>query len=512
MLSTAVDNFVDNFSNFWFEGNLSMDNTILQAKWQEVIAKLHDDLADGAIKRWISKPIEPISYADGTLTLQVAGQMYKASLENKYIGLLQTACNAVFGEDVAFSLDVIDQAKSISDDKEGKQVTEAAGAYEVSAKSASEGKAVQGVLIDTADTNTSSAPVTSHKPEMIAPGDKSTLIPKYTFDALVKGSYNEMAYAVAEAVAKDPGQAFNPFFMYGGVGLGKTHLMHAIGHQVLKSDPTKRVLYITSERFTNELINSIRDNSAEAFRQKYRNIDVLLVDDIQFLDSKPATQEEFFHTFNTLKDHNKAIVLSSDRLPKDIQTLEDRLRSRFEGGMLADIQKPDLETRVAILRKKAHLENLDVPDNALMYIAGRIDSNVRELEGALTRVMAYSSLTNQKITTDLVASALQNLYPDSKTKEITIQVIQEIVAGEFNLKVEDLLSKKRTKNLTVPRQIAMYLSRELTNTSLPQIGKLFGGKDHTTVIHAYEKISKERQTDTKMNDTVKNLIAQIDKL
>lgn len=486
-----------------------MDNTILQAKWQEVISKLHDDLSDNAIKHWISTPLTPVSFDDntGVFTLLVSSTLYKDSIDRKYLPMLRTACNTTFNRDVQLEFEIKDQTASPLNF--GYEAEPPANEDVVQQPKPTPGKAVQGTLIEALDAVSTSS---SHRPEMIAPGDKSTLIPKYTFDTLVQGSYNQLAYAVAEGVAKKPGLDYNPFFVYGGVGLGKTHLMHAIGHQVLQNDPTKRVLYITSERFTNELINSIRDNSAESFRQKYRNIDVLLVDDIQFLDSKPATQEEFFHTFNTLKDHNKAIVLSSDRLPKDIQTLEDRLRSRFEGGVLIDIQKPDLETRVAILRKKADMEKLDVPDNALMYIAGRIDSNVRELEGALTRVMAYSSLTKQKITTDLVSNALQSLYPDSKTKEITITIIQEIVANEFNLRVEDLLSKKRTKNLTVPRQIAMYLSRELTNTSLPQIGKLFGGKDHTTVMHAYEKVSRERQTDTKMKETVKRLIAQIEQL
>ena len=482
-----------------------MDKTTLETKWQEVINNLRDDLSDSAIQNWISKPITPVKFNDGELVLNIDGKFYKDKIESKYIGLLRSACNAAFEDKVLISFKVEEQAYNFGETPDhvapAKQEAKASSGVN---STTSEKKTGQGNLFEN--------PPTPNKPGMIPPGDASTLISKYTFDTLVKGSYNQLAYAVAEGVAKDPGVAFNPFFMYGGVGLGKTHLMHAIGHQVLKNDPTKRVLYITSERFTNELINSIRDNASEAFRQKYRNIDVLLVDDIQFLDSKPATQEEFFHTFNTLKDHNKAIVLSSDRLPKDIQSLEDRLRSRFEGGMLADIQQPDLETRIAILQKKAHLENIEVPDNALMYIAGRIDNNVRELEGALTRVMAYASLSNQKITTDLVASALQNLYPEGKSKEITIAIIQEVVANDFEIRVEDLLSKKRTKNLALPRQIAMYLSRELTSTSLPQIGKLFGGRDHTTVIHAYDKISKERQSDAKMNTTIKNLIAQIQKL
>ena len=300
--------------------------------------------------------------------------------------------------------------------------------------------------------------------------------------------------------------------MYGGVGLGKTHLMHAIGHRILEKNPNLRVLYISSEKFTNELINSIRDGNPESFRQKYRNIDVLLVDDIQFLSKKEHTQEEFFHTFNTLHNANKQIIISSDRPPREIQTLEDRLRSRFEWGLITDIQAPDLETRIAILRKKALLENLTVPNDVMLFIASRIDNNIRELEGALIRVMAYASLTNQVVTNELVSEALKDVFPHGKTKEITLELIQEIVSSYFKIKMEDLLAKKRTRNLAFPRQIAMYLSRELTDTCLPRIGELFGGRDHTTVIHAHDKIARERNEDNKLNNTIKELIKRIESM
>ncbi len=313
---------------------------------------------------------------------------------------------------------------------------------------------------------------------------------KNTFDTFVIGSGNRFAHAASLAVAEAPAKAYNPLFIYGGVGLGKTHLMHAIGHYVLEHNPSAKVVYLSSEKFTNEFINSIRDNKAEAFRNKYRKVDVLLIDDIQFLAGKESTQEEFFHTFNTLHEENKQIVISSDRPPKEIPTLEDRLRSRFEWGLITDITPPDLETRIAILRKKAKADGLDIPNEAMLYIANQIDSNIRELEGALIRVVAYSSLINKDINADLAAEALKDIIPSSKPKVITILEIQKVVGEYFNIKLEDFTAKKRTKSIAFPRQIAMYLSRELTDFSLPKIGEEFGGRDHTTVIHAHEKISK----------------------
>ncbi|MFO1442294.1 chromosomal replication initiator protein DnaA [Bacillus sp. Bva_UNVM-123] len=318
---------------------------------------------------------------------------------------------------------------------------------------------------------------------------------KNTFDTFVIGSGNRFAHAASLAVAEAPAKAYNPLFIYGGVGLGKTHLMHAIGHYVLEHNPTAKVVYLSSEKFTNEFINSIRDNKAEDFRNKYRKVDVLLIDDIQFLAGKESTQEEFFHTFNTLHEENKQIVISSDRPPKEIPTLEDRLRSRFEWGLITDITPPDLETRIAILRKKAKADGLDIPNEAMLYIANQIDSNIRELEGALIRVVAYSSLINKDINADLAAEALKDIIPSSKPKVITIHDIQKVVGEFFSIKLEDFSAKKRTKSIAFPRQIAMYLSRELTDFSLPKIGEEFGGRDHTTVIHAHEKISKMVQTD-----------------
>ncbi|HUC93592.1 MAG TPA: chromosomal replication initiator protein DnaA [Paenibacillus sp.] len=335
------------------------------------------------------------------------------------------------------------------------------------------------------------------------------LNPKYTFDTFVIGANNRFAHAASLAVAEAPAKAYNPLFLYGGVGLGKTHLMHAIGHYILEHNPSTRVLYISSEKFTNEFINAIRDNRGESFRIKYRNIDVLLIDDIQFLAGKEQTQEEFFHTFNALHEERKQIIISSDRPPKEIPTLEERLRSRFEWGLITDIQPPDLETRIAILRKKAKAENLDIPNEAMVYIANQIDTNIRELEGALIRVVAYSSLINQDISSHLAAEALKDIIPSGRPRMITIQDIQARVGEYFGLKLEEFKARKRTKAVAFPRQIAMYLSRELTDYSLPKIGEAFGGRDHTTVIHAHDKITQQVKADQDLYKIVQNLTDKI---
>ncbi|PAE43692.1 chromosomal replication initiator protein DnaA [Bacillus sp. 7884-1] len=334
---------------------------------------------------------------------------------------------------------------------------------------------------------------------------QNILNPKYLFDTFVIGSGNRFAHAASLAVAEAPAKAYNPLFIYGGVGLGKTHLMHAIGHYVLEHKPNAKVVYLSSEKFTNEFINSIRDNKAVEFRNKYRNVDVLLIDDIQFLAGKESTQEEFFHTFNTLHEESKQIVISSDRPPREIPTLEDRLRSRFEWGLITDITPPDLETRIAILRKKAKAEGLDIPNEVMLYIANQIDTNIRELEGALIRVVAYSSLINKDINADLASEALRDIIPSSKPRVITIHEIQRTVGEHYSVKLEDFKAKKRTKSVAFPRQIAMYLSRELTDYSLPKIGEEFGGRDHTTVIHAHEKISRLLQTDLQLQKQMKEL-------
>ncbi|MDY0404120.1 chromosomal replication initiator protein DnaA [Virgibacillus sp. 179-BFC.A HS] len=341
---------------------------------------------------------------------------------------------------------------------------------------------------------------------------KTMLNPKYVFDSFVIGSGNRFAHAASLAVAEAPAKAYNPLFIYGGVGLGKTHLMHAIGHYVRDHNPNAKVVYLTSEKFTNEFIDAIMDNKATNFRNKYRSVDVLLIDDIQFIAGKESTQEEFFHTFNALHEANKQIIITSDRPPKEIPTLEDRLRSRFEWGLITDITPPDLETRIAILNKKAKSEGLDIPNEVMLYIANQIDTNIRELEGALIRVVAYSSLVNQDIDAALAADALKDIIPSNKPKVITIKKIMEVVGQNYQVRMEDFIAKKRTKSIAFPRQIAMYLSREMTDNSLPKIGEEFGGRDHTTVIHAHEKIAKMIDDDTLFQKEIEELKEQIKSL
>nr|WP_235786789.1 chromosomal replication initiator protein DnaA [Secundilactobacillus oryzae] len=361
---------------------------------------------------------------------------------------------------------------------------------------------------DLTEEKKSTTETTSDGPGLIPTFMKETkLNPKYTFDTFVIGKGNQMAHAAALVVSEEPGKMYNPLFFYGGVGLGKTHLMHAIGNKMMADKPGTRVKYVTSEAFTNDFINAIQTRTQEQFRQEYRNADLLLVDDIQFFADKEGTQEEFFHTFNSLYDDGKQIVLTSDRLPREIPKLQDRLVSRFAWGLSVDITPPDLETRIAILRNKANADQIDIPDDTLSYIAGQIDSNVRELEGALSRVHAYAKLKNTPISTDLVAKSLQSLNLGNAHTEITILAIQNTVANYYHVSLADLKGKKRMKSIVMPRQIAMYLARELTDSSLPKIGNEFGGKDHTTVIHAYEKITESLKHDDNLKselDDIKN--------
>lgn len=338
---------------------------------------------------------------------------------------------------------------------------------------------------------------------------KVILNPKYTFDTFVIGKGNQMAHAAALVVAEDPGATYNPLFFYGGVGLGKTHLMHAIGHQMLENRPNSKIKYVSSETFANDFINSIQNRTSEAFRQEYRTVDLLLVDDIQFFADKEGTQEEFFHTFNALYNEGRQIVLTSDRLPNEIPKLQERLVSRFAWGLSVDITPPDLETRIAILRKKADTEKLEIPEDTLSYIAGQIDSNIRELEGALVRVQAFAKLNRSEVTTSIAADALKNLKPIEKRETISILTIQEVVCDYYQVKLKELKGKKRVKEIVLPRQISMYLSRELTDNSLPKIGAEFGGKDHTTVIHAHEKIAKLIDTDATIRSEVQELKQQL---
>jgi chromosomal replication initiator protein len=479
-----------------------MDTIELQTIWNQILSKTEQTLNKEICDYWL-KPLMPLNLTDRDLTLASSTNFARERIQTRYLPLIEDAASEVVGREIKITLEVID-LPPLDAESEAIFVKEAPAVYEASPKKQS----IQTSLLDEEmmDTGENKA----IKPASLE--SSFSLNPKYVFETFVTGNSNRLAHAAAMAVAEAPAEKYNPFFVYGGVGLGKTHLMHAIGNRILKNFPDLRVLYISSEKFTNELINSIRDSNPEQFRQKYRNIDVLLVDDIQFLSNKERTQEEFFHTFNTLHDAKKQIIISSDRPPREIKTLEDRLRSRFEWGLITDIQAPDLETRIAILRKKALLDNINVPNDVMVYIASRIDSNIRELEGALLRVMATASLTGRTVNNELAAEALKDLYPSSRAKQITLELIQEIVASYFKIKVDELLSKKRTRNLAFPRQIAMYLCRELTDTSLPRIGEMFGGRDHTTVIHAYDKIVREKNEDAKLNNTIKELIKRIENM
>jgi len=423
-----------------------MSNNITDI-WGKTLNLLKNELTEISFNTWI-KTIKPLSIEGSHFELGVPAEFNKGILESRYSNLIQNAVSQVSSKEYSINFVIANQDSA---------------------------KPQQRKIMDYSDEST---PV-------------SILNPKYTFDTFVIGNGNRFAHAASLAVAETPAKAYNPLFIYGGVGLGKTHLMHAIGHYVLHQNSSLKVLYVSSEKFTNELINAIKDDRNEQFRAKYRNIDILLIDDIQFIGGKERTQEEFFHTFNALYEANKQIILSSDKPPKDITTLEDRLRSRFEWGLIADIQAPDLETRIAILRKKAQLENLDVPNEIMVFIADNIASNIRELEGALNRVIAYSSLThNDNITLELANEALKDILSAHKSKVVDSTLIQQAVARYFDLKPEDFKSKKRTREISYPRQIAMFLCRELTDLSLPKIGDVFGGRDHTTVIHACEKISE----------------------
>lgn len=338
--------------------------------------------------------------------------------------------------------------------------------------------------------------------------DNANINSKYTFDTFVSGPSNQFAHAASMAVAQNPATTYNPLFIYGGVGLGKTHIIHSIGNEIIKNKKNLKVCYYSSEKFTNELINSLRHGKMDDFRNKFRSIDVLLIDDIQFIAGKKSTQEEFFHTFNALYESHKQIVVTSDKFPKEIPDLEERLRSRFEWGLIADIQEPDTETKQAILKMKSEQNNIYLPEDVIYFLANSITSNVRELEGYLVRIGAYSSLTSTPINLEMAKEILKNIITEN-SKEITIDKIQKIVAEHFQLKVNDLKSQKRLKSIVLPRQIAMYISRNMTNLSYPEIGEKFGGKDHSTIIHAIKKIQEKTSKDMSLKMTVDKLMEKM---
>ena len=357
--------------------------------------------------------------------------------------------------------------------------------------------------------NPMTAPITSAASQARFDWDGAAqLNPRYTFDAFVIGNGNQFAHAACQAVAERPSKAYNPLFLYGGVGMGKTHLMQAIGHEIKRRIGQASICYVSSEKFTNEMINSLRYDKMTSFRDKFRNVDVLLVDDIQFLAQKERTQEEFFHTFNALHESMKQIVIASDRPPKELAEIEDRLRSRFEWGLIADIQPPDLETKVAILQKKAEQEKVTIPTDVALYIASNIRSNVRELEGALIRLVAHSSLIGTQISLPYAQQVLKN-FIDSQARKVTIEAIQKAVAEQFGLRLVEIKAKNNSRAIVYPRQIAMYLAKHLTEASLPEIGRQFGGKHHTTVLHSVEKIDESRKTDKDLNRLINKLTEQL---
>ena len=442
--------------------------------WNEFLDKIKERITPLSYDTWF-KDTKLYKLDGGTATIIVPLALHKKHLEENYIDDIEETFNSITGTNFNFKFILENEINEISDNNEE-------------------------VIIGTSNESMGVPHQTSAS---------ANLNSEYTFDSFIVGNSNRFAFTAARAVAEKPGKAYNPLFLYGGVGLGKTHLMHAIGHHIMCQQEDPKVVYVSSEKFTNELINSIKNDKNEEFRNKYRNVDVLLIDDIQFIAGKEGTQEEFFHTFNALHEANKQIIISSDRPPKEIPTLEDRLRSRFEMGLITDIQPPDFETRIAILRKKAQLENINVPNEVMTYIAKYIKSNIRELEGALTRVVAYSSLTNKNISLELATEALKDIISNPKSEEITVNRIKEKVSEAFNIKMDDFNSKKRTRTIAYPRQIAMYICRELTDLSLPKIGSEFGGRDHTTVIHAHDKISKDIEENQQIKDKIDKIISDL---
>ena len=470
-------------------------NLPLEPLWQKVLAKTDGILPKDAVNQWISR-IMPVALENGELVLAVRDTFTKQYIEPRYLTLLGDAVHQALGADYTIRL-VVD-AKKAEPAKESILRPEPAPTKEEPKQSAD--TPAQGSL------PLAPPPSDTHA---AAPDDATTLNPKYTFDAFVTGRSNQFPYAMAKAVADAPGlPSHNPLFIYGGVGLGKTHLMHAVGHKILADHPDRRVLYIASTDFTNEFIRSIREKNMDAFREKYYSIDVLLIDDIQFFAGQEQTQTEFFQTFNKLRDNGSQIILTSDRQPQDVKGLEDRLISRFAGGAPVDIQPPEFETRVAILQKKAQSEEIDIPEDVVTYIASRVDSNIRELEGALTRLIKYASTMRMPIDETTCVAALGNYLRGETGRRITMEMIERIVCTHFKVTSEDIRSTKRSNDIAYPRQIAMYLCHELTDVSWPTIGGFFN-RDHSTVIHAHKKIQSLTSEDAATDALVKSLSIQI---
>jgi len=436
--------------------------------WDQILARVETKVNRHSFYTWF-KPTTFVSEDRASLTVRVPNGLFKDWLTKHYSGVISEAVSELKqgGFSVHFVSDPQPDGGAVPLGPEEAAVVDASG-------------------------------------PQVSPGPAG-LNPRYAFDTFIVGSSNQFAHAACRAVAEAPSRSYNPLFIYGGVGLGKTHLMHAIGQYVLLHDRNLKLTYISAERFMNEMINAVRYDRIIDFRERYRTVDVLLVDDVQFIAGKEGTQTEFFHTFNALYDSQKQIVISSDCPPHEIPSLEERLRSRFEWGLIADIQSPDLETKVAILKKKADAEAVPLPDTVAMYIAGRIKSNIRELEGSLIRLIAYASLTGQEITLSLAQEVLKNIL-EHEVKAVTIEIIQKFIADYYNLKLTDLKSRNNSKSIAKPRQIAMYLCKSLTHASLPEIGRSFGGKHHSTVIHSIRKVEDLRKKDSDFNTLIGGFI------
>ncbi|GAA2519798.1 chromosomal replication initiator protein DnaA [Rarobacter incanus] len=448
--------------------------------------------------------IKPMGYFNNTLVGAVANDATRDYIEQRVRKAIDQALSEVVGADTKLVLTVDPELEDLHSGDQDTASLHAAGS-----PGADQGGNNAAPDADIDDDEPDFIPSRPLKPGAPLPLEEARLNPKYTFETFVIGSSNRFAYAAAYAVAEQPGKAYNPLFIYGDSGLGKTHLLHAIGHSTLSMFPHMKVRYVNSEEFTNDFINSISEGKAGAFQRRYRDVDLLLIDDIQFLQGKEQTMEEFFHTFNTLHDSNKHIVLTSDLPPKQLDGFEDRLRSRFQSGLLTDVQPPDLETRIAILRKKAAAEALDVPDEVHDYIASRISSNIRELEGALIRVTAFANLNNQSVDLSIAEIVLKDLITDDGVQQITAATVIAQTASYFSLTVDDVCGTSRSRTLVTARQIAMYLCRELTDLSLPKIGQHFGGRDHTTVMHANRKIAALMAERRSTYNQVQELTARI---
>ncbi|MDR2021680.1 MAG: chromosomal replication initiator protein DnaA [Hungatella sp.] len=451
----------------------------LKEKWDEILLNLKEEheITDVSFKTWLL-PLKVYSVNGEKVIVTVPDVEFLGYIRKKYGFLLKITIEEVTGFECSVDFVVENQIQ----------------------KETAAAPAGNTLITNTMNQVSQSAIITAN------------LNPKYTFDTFVVGANNNLAHAASLAVAESPGEIYNPLFIYGGVGLGKTHLMHSIGHFILKNNPAAKVLYVTSEKFTNELIDAIRNKnnfSSTEFREKYRNNDVLLIDDIQFIIGKESTQEEFFHTFNTLYEAKKQIIISSDKPPKEIETLEERLRSRFEWGLTVDIQSPDYETRMAILRKKEEMEGYNIDNEVIKYIATNIKSNIRELEGALTKIVALSRLDNKEITVELAEEALKDIISPNDKREITPELVIQVVADHYGITPLDISSQKRNKEIVYPRQIVMYLCREMVGTPLQMIGKYLGGRDHTTIIHGIEKITTNMNKNESLNNTIEILKKKI---